>query len=109
MSNKYTLKLMPQADRDLDSIFEYINYELQNPSAAEKMIDDISAALLDLEDMPKKYSFSQIPELKALGIRKVIVKKYIALFLIDEENKYITVITVFYGARDYKNVNIDVF
>jgi addiction module RelE/StbE family toxin len=100
---------MPQAERDLDDIFDYINYELQNPTAAENMIDEISNALIGLEDMPKKYPHSQIPELKALGIRKVVVKKYIALYLIDEEAKTATVVTVFYGARDCKNISFDLF
>ncbi|MDR3262810.1 MAG: type II toxin-antitoxin system RelE/ParE family toxin [Clostridiales bacterium] len=106
MSSKYTLKMTPQAERDLDGIYKYIADELQNGKAAADLIDMIENALIGLENMPLKCPESDIPELKRDGYRKCIVKKYIALYTVDAELKTVTVVKVFYGMRDYKNLGL---
>ena len=106
MSNRYTLKLMPQAERDLDDIFNYIAYELKNAEAAAKLIDNIIDVLVGLEDMPKKCPISEIYELQKDGYRKCIVKNYVALYTLDESLKIVKVAKVFYGMRDYKNLGL---
>ena len=106
MSSKYTLKLMPQAERDLDDIYAYITYELVNQPAALKLIDEIGKRLTDLEDMPKSCPLSDIPELKKDGYRKCVIENYIALYKLDEIQKFIVVAKVFYGRRDYKNLGL---
>ena len=106
MSNKYTLKLMPQAERDLDDIYAYITYELMNEPAAARLIDEIEKSLIGLEDMPKRCPLSDIPELKSDGYRKCVIEKYIALYKLDEAEKFIKVARVFYGMRDYKNLGL---
>ena len=104
MSSKYALKITPQAERDLDEIFTYIAYELCNGVAALKLIDKIIDTLIGLEDMPRRCQESDIPELKRDGYRKCVIEKYVALYTVDDENKIVMVVKVFYGMRDYKNI-----
>jgi addiction module RelE/StbE family toxin len=106
MSSKYTLMMLPQAERDLDDIFAYIAYELHNGQAAEKLIDEIAASLIGLEDMPRRCPESEIPELKRDGYRKCVVENYVALYTLDDEKRLIKVAKVFYGMRDYKNLGL---
>ncbi len=97
---------MPEAERDLDGIFNYISNELKNPKAAIKLIDEIVETLINLEDMPKRCPLSGIPELQNDGYRKCIVKNYVALYTVDEASKIVKIAKVFYGMRDYKNLGL---
>jgi len=106
MPDKYVLKMMPQAERDLDDIYAYITCELYNEQAAVGLIDAIAAALTGLKDMPKKCPQSDIPELRRDGYRKCIVKNYVALYTVNDAEKRVTVVRVFYGMRDYKNLGL---
>ena len=106
MPSEYVLKLLPQAERDLDEIFDYITHELKNAAAALNLIDEIISALTSLEDMPKRCPLCEIAELQKDGYRKCIVNNYVSLYTIDEHLKTVNVAKVFYGMRDYKNLGL---
>ena len=50
--DKYTLRLLSRALRDLDGIYAYVARTLRAPDTAVKMIDEIEAAILSLEQFP---------------------------------------------------------
>jgi len=106
MLDEYLLKLLPQAELDLDSIYSHITHELENPQAAIDLIDKIEKELLSLEHMPGRYSLSDINELASAGYRKCVIDNYIALYRVDEKRKLVVVATVFYGMRDYRNLKL---
>ena len=95
MQNRYTLKLLPQAERDLDEIYAYIAYELQNNAADVKLMDEIELTLIGLEDFPLRCPFSDIDELKRDGYRKCVIKNFIALYTVDEEQKLVRIAKIF--------------
>ena len=41
----YDLRILPLFEDDLDEIVDYITYRLKNPMAAERLVDDIEAAI----------------------------------------------------------------
>ena len=45
MGNKLKLQIFPAAQADMEQIFEYIAFELKNPSAAVGQIADFQNAL----------------------------------------------------------------
>ena len=45
MSKDYTLRFLPLFEEDLNSIVDYIKIQLQNPVAAESLVDDVEAAI----------------------------------------------------------------
>ena len=105
MSNKYKVKFTPLADSDMDGIYEYIFDILDAPMAAENLIDEIEQKTKQLEDMP--YSCPAVDDelLKAKGYRKLVVKNYIALYIVSDNEKLVTIMRVVYGASDYeKNI-----
>jgi len=104
MSNEFLLRMLPQAELDLDNIYSHITYVLENPQTAMGLIAKIEKELLNLTFMPKRYPLSDISELANAGYRKCIIDDYIALFRIDEKRKLVIVATVFHGMRDYKNL-----
>ncbi len=41
----YNLRILPLFEDDLDEIVDYITYRLKNPIAAERLVDDVEAAI----------------------------------------------------------------
>ncbi len=57
--DKYLVKLYPNACQDLDKIYSYIAYSIQEPITANKIIDILEEAIFSLELFPKRDSFRQ--------------------------------------------------
>ena len=45
IGKRYELRILPLFEEDLNEIVDYITYRLQNPIAAEKLVDDVEAAI----------------------------------------------------------------
>ncbi len=43
----YELKILPLFEDDLNEIVDYITYQLQNPLAAERLVNDVEDAILE--------------------------------------------------------------
>ncbi len=43
--NRYELRILPLFEEDLNEIVDYIMFRLQNPAAAENLVDDIETAI----------------------------------------------------------------
>ena len=52
--DKYSVKMMSRALRDLDGIYDYIAHTLLDPETALNLVDRIEDALLPLETMPHR-------------------------------------------------------
>ena len=51
----YELSILPLFEDDLNEIVDYIAYRLRNPTAAERLVNDVEAAIL--ERLPCAESF----------------------------------------------------
>lgn len=51
----YDLRFLPLFEDDLDEIVDYITYRLKNPTAAERLVDDVETTIL--ERLPHAESF----------------------------------------------------
>ncbi len=96
MGNKYRVKIVPKAEEDLDDIFYYIALELNNKSAAEKMINLFSNKILRLQEFPFSCSLVEDDLLKDKGYRKLIIDNYIVFYIVNEEDQQVIVMHVFY-------------
>ena len=52
--------------------------------------------------MPKSHPQARESRLKEEGYRKLIVQNYVIPFLIDEDNKIVSVVRVFHGKMNYQ-------
>ena len=95
----------PEALSDLDQIWTYINNELQNPAAAQKIIADI------LDAIEKLHGFSELgPPLSSItefesDYRFLVCGKYIAFYRVMGLDIYID--RVLYGRRNYISILFD--
>ena len=100
----YQLEFLPIARQDMTEIASYISQELCNPSAAEKLANDLIQAAGRLVDFPFINAVHQTNKPLRKEYRKLIVKNYIIFYWIDEDEKRVTVARVIYGRRNYDEI-----
>ena len=92
----------PESRRDLDDIWDYIVLELQNRSAAERMIDRI----MDAVDPLKKFAEMGTPLSSIADVgtdyRFLVSGNYMVFYHVQGSDVYID--RVLYGRRDYMSV-----
>ncbi len=52
--NKYAVKLLSRAYRDLDGIYAYIAETLLEPGKAQKLLDALEESIFNLEELPQR-------------------------------------------------------
>jgi addiction module RelE/StbE family toxin len=97
----YQVKFLPLAKQDMTEIVRYISHELQNPTAAEELAEEMIDAAEGLAAFPYINAIHQTLKPLKFEYRKKIVKNYILFYWIEEESKLITIARVLYARRDY--------
>ena len=96
---KYNVSLSPEAVSDLREIKKYISEDLENASAAERVIASIMSRLRQLEEFP--YSGASLSSKIDVDTeyRYLVCGTYLAFYIVEKTN--VVVDRVLYGARDY--------
>ena len=100
MKNKihYTV----ESRRDLDEILDYIVSELQNPSAAERVVSGIMDDVDRLEDFAELGpSLSSLTDVES-DYRFLVTGNYLAFYRVSGRDVYVD--RVLYGRRDYLRI-----
>ena len=98
---QYRVDVSEPAENDLRDIVRYIASQLVTPVSALHMMELLEEAMAGLSDMPQRYPFVADERLSQMGYRKLILKKYIVFFSIDEKDKVVNVERILYGRRDW--------
>lgn len=101
MSKKYDVKLSIEAEKDLQGIVIYIKDKLKEPIIAKKYAHIMKKEFKSLEYFPERYAIIDNKKIKELGIRKLIIKNYIAFYRINEDKKIVNIERILYGASDW--------
>ena len=102
--NRYTIRLTPIADQDIEEISDYIAYELKNEIAAVDFLEKLEYQILRLEEFP--FSCEVVTEklLRLKGYRKLLVNNYIVFYIVDEQKREVDIVRVLYAMRAYKDL-----
>ena len=98
----YTLKYAKSYRDDLKSTVNYIKHSLQNPTAAQKLKDEIKNKYKNLKENPFIYPVVPDEYLASKGYRFIMVNNYMVFYKIKE--KQIEIIRFLYGYRDWMNI-----
>ncbi len=96
----YRVTLTPQAVEQIRETVLYIARTLQSPETAKGWADLLHQKIGELHSMPSRYPLTDEELWRDRGIHKMPVKNFLVYYLIDEENKSVTVTAVIYGRRD---------
>lgn len=97
---EYQVTLTPQAIEQIEQIFSYIKYTLQEPQTANRWTDFLQKEIAGLHFMPSRYPLTDEEPWHSNGIHKMPVKNFLVYYLVDEETKTVSVTAVIYGRRD---------
>ena len=100
----YNLDVTDKGERDLDKIIAYIVEDLDAPQAAASFVDEVYECYDRLEDNPYIYEECRDPRLQKEGYRRAVIKSYIMLYKIHEDDNMVIVHRFFYGRQDYVNL-----
>lgn len=89
----------PEARQDLQNIKAYISSELENPSAAQKIVSRIVKTIKGLSDFPNKgVPLQSVIEIQT-DYRFLVCGNYLVFYRREKDSVYI--LRVLYGKRDY--------
>ena len=97
MGNKgYRLSFLPLFENDLNEIVDYITFELKNPEAANRLVDDVEAAIMKRLDNPVAFAPYQ-------SMKERIHRYYRIIFYVVIED-VMEVRRIMYKKRDVDNI-----
>ena len=96
----YRIEIGAQAQSDITDIMRYIGQVLLEPRTAGNLYRLLKEEILSLKQMPERYPYEDDDRLRALGIRKLLVKNYKVLYFVDTERQLVQVARVVYAGRD---------
>lgn len=99
--DKYKVKLLARAARDLDEVYNYIADEFKEIQTAEHMADLLEGAILGLDEMPYRGSIRRTGAFANKGYHQIFVKNFTIVYRIDEEKKFVIIVTVRYTPSSF--------
>jgi len=100
----YRIEFLPIAKKDIDDIIYYISHNLKNITASKKLRDLFWNALTNILEFPYGSSvYHSIAVLKH-EYRSYRVKNFLMFYMINEEEKVITIVRVLYQKMDINNI-----
>ena len=97
----YELIVSNDAEADISDITWYITYNLKNQKAASGFLDEVEKAYRNVSQHPHLYSFCSDDRLREKEYRKIILKNFIMVYRVLDDEKSVFVLRVFYGRMDY--------
>ena len=100
MSEKYQIIYSPQALDDLKGIYAYIAFSLNTAATARKQVGRIRSEISSLSTMPERYALVQWEPWYEMGLRKMTVNNFVVFYLVEKEERTVTVVRILYGGMD---------
>ena len=104
MNDRFSLIYSPESIDDLRDIFAYISVSLSESTIARKQVERIRTAVKTLDQLPLRNPLVEWEPWSTYQMRKLLVDNYIVFYLVDTENKTVSVIRILYGGRDLEAV-----
>ena len=104
MDKKYNIIIEKYAQKDLESIYNYICNKLVNKEAAIKLLNKINEKFDSISLFPKSAPLIINNYVKNKNIRKLLIDNYIAFYEVDDIKNEIRIIRIMYGMQNYIDV-----
>lgn len=98
---EYSLVMPPIAEQELEECFYYISYRLNAPKAAKDLSNKFRQGFNRICKFPESCKECVDDLFCYKNYRKLIIDNYIALYRINEKDKEIIIIHIFYAPSNY--------
>jgi plasmid stabilization system protein ParE len=94
----YKIRFTPSARKDARTYATFIRDKHKSPAAAKQWLDGLNAAILELVDLPRRYSV--IAESDALGgeFRSFVYHSHRVIYAVHEKNRSVVILRIYPGA-----------
>lgn len=99
--NKFKVKLLPKAYRDLEQIYRYISEGLMENDVSLNLIKTIEDAIINLDEFPYRGAVRKVSTYANKGYRQLFIKNFTIIYRIDEINKNVIIVTVKYSRSKF--------
>jgi len=99
----WKIEYSAQSEAEMRDIYRYILNVLNEPIAAQRKIRQIYGTISKLKNSPFRAIVDEEP-LKTQNIRRINIGKYSVLFYLDEENRTIYIMHIYYAKREIVNI-----
>lgn len=82
---KYKLRYLPLFEQDLTDTAEYIAITLQNPSAADDLIDQVETAILKRLNYPEAFEAYPSVKNRPFPYYRIYVKNYVVYYVVIDD------------------------
>lgn len=89
---------------DLREIYDYMVNELLVPETAVDQVGRIRKEIRSLDFMPARYALVEWEPWNSMKMHQLPVDNFIVYYLVDDEKMMVTVVRIFYGGRNIKEI-----
>lgn len=82
MTNSYEIRYLPTFYDDLVAKIRYIRDELQNPTAADKLLEDVHEAILQRSEGPIVYERYESKKERRYPYYRIYVRNFIVYYVV---------------------------
>jgi len=100
----YKVHLTEPAENDLRDIARYISTQLNAPTTALAMTLTIKEAISKLETAALARPLVRDDRLASLGYRPLLIKNYIAFYIVNEKEKSVCIDRILHSRRNWQSI-----
>ena len=103
---KYRIRTLARFQADLLQITDYIANVLGNASAADRLVDHVVSSIRKRAENPLSFEAVQSVRDRQHPYYRIYVDNYIVFYSVNSQTKIVTIVRIFYGGRDVKNITV---
>lgn len=98
MKKQYKLRYLPLFRQDVEEMVLYISRKLHNPSAAERLLNDIEAAVLKRLENPESFEPYHSEKERKYPYYRIYIRNYVVYYVVIDD--VMEVRRLLYNRRD---------
>lgn len=108
MTESYMVRYSEDALDDLKEIYAYIANELLVQDTATAQVEHIRKRIRALNFMPARYRIVEWEPWQSMGMHQLPVDNFIVYYLVNDEERTVIVVRIFYSGRDIERIIIQI-
>lgn len=102
MTKKYNLRFLPLFEEDLNEIVDYITINLQNPTAAARLVDEVQRAIDERLPFAESFEPFRSSRNRKYPYYRIPVKNYMIFYVVIGNTMEVR--RILYSRRDWMNL-----
>lgn len=102
INDNYQVIFTKQSKKEIKATYQYISKILYAKASALQLMKEINIKVENLTTFPRLYCELKISNNKGIRYRRIVVKKYIIIYTVNEMRKTVYILHIFHSKSDYQ-------